>query len=393
MEEYDVAVIGAGPAGSMAAKRASQNGAEVLLLEEHSSVGWPVQCAGLLGVKAIEESELGLGSFVIRSIHGADIHSPSGHILSFCTKETKAWVVERRLFDQALLTETARQGVDFRIGSPVTRLVRNRGESVLTIGHGADSWNVKAKVVISAEGVSARIARSAGIEPPRKILSSAQVEVPFKVEDPDKVEVHLGKGAAPGFFAWVIPSRNGAARVGLSCREGAYEQLKKFLRSDPLRPRLQGGFLDLVVGGLPLGPPKSVVTEGLIAVGDAAGQVKPTSGGGIYPGLICAKIAGEVAASAAQEGDASAFRLQEYEKRWRKVLGRELSLGMRVHEMVAKMDDKDLGELIRHLNDNQNLIEIIEKYGDVDRPSVAIKKIAPRLGLSGLRIARMFWRH
>jgi digeranylgeranylglycerophospholipid reductase len=392
MERYDVAVIGAGPAGSMAAKKAAEGDANVVILEEHPRAGWPVQCAGLLGVRAIEESELPLAKFAIRPVQGATIVSPGGFQITFRSKDTKAWVVDRRLFDRALLAEAAKFGADVMIGSPVTDLVRDGGRSILAVGRGADRKRLEAGVVICAEGVGARIAKIAGIGPPREILSSAQVEVSFEAEDPEKVEVWLGEKVAPGFFAWSIPAQAGVARVGLCCRENACEHLKSLLHSPPIRKRLKGGPLQLVVGGLPLGPPASTVAEGFMAVGDAAGQVKPTSGGGIYPGLVSAKIAGEVAAAAALEGDASAARLQEYEKRWRSAIGRELRLGMIVHRMRAAMTDSEVDDLIRDLSKREDLIRMIEE-GDIDRPSVVIRKVAPRMGLAGLKMALILLRH
>jgi len=393
MERYDVAVIGAGPAGSMAAKKAAEGDANVIILEEHPRAGWPVQCAGLLGVRAIEESELPLATFAIRPVRGAFVVSPGGFQITFKSDEVKAWVVDRRLFDRSLLAKAAKSGVEVGMGCPVTALVRDDGRSILTVGRGADRQKVEAKVVISAEGVGARIARSVGIGPPREILSSAQVEVPFEAEDPEKVEIRLGEKVAPGFFAWAIPAQEGVARLGLCCRENACEQLKSFLRSPPIRERIKGGPLHLAVGGLPLGSPASTIAEGFLAVGDAAGQVKPTSGGGIYPGLVSAKIAGEVASAAALEGDASAARLHEYEKRWRSDLGRELRLGMIVHRMRAEMADSEVDDLIRDLSDREDLIRIIEECGDIDRPSVVIRKVAPGMGFFSLRMAKILLRH
>jgi geranylgeranyl reductase family protein len=392
MERYDVAVIGAGPAGSMAAKKAAESGAEVVIFEEHPRAGWPVQCAGLLGVKAMVESELALGTFAIRSVRGATVSSPGGFRLSFRSAETKAWVVDRRIFDRALLTEAARSGAEVKMASPVTNLARDGGRCILTVGRGSDRQKMEAGVVISAEGAGARIARGAGIDPPREILSSAQVELPIELEDPEMVEVFLGEKVAPGFFAWAIPAQEGVARVGLSCRENACLHLKRLLKNPSIRGRVRGGSLHLVVGGLPLGPPASTVADGLIAVGDAAGQVKPTSGGGVYPGLVSAKIAGQVAAAASQEGDSSAARLSEYERTWRSELGREIRLGMIIHRMRADMTDDEVDDLVRLLADREDLIRIIEEEGDIDRPSRVIKKVAPRMGLAGVRMVRPLFR-
>ena len=392
MERYDVAVIGAGPAGSMTAKKAAEGGANVAVFEEHPRAGWPVQCAGLLGVRAVEESELPPGSFLIRPLRGAKVVSPGGFQLTFRAPETKAWVVDRRLFDRSLLAEAARAGAEVMMASPVTDLTREGGRTVLAVGRGPDRIKVEADAVISAEGVGARIARSAGIGPPRELLSSAQVEVPFEVEDPEGVEVFLGREVAPGFFGWAIPASEGVARVGLCCRNNACPYLKRLLKSPPIRSRIRGGPLHLAVGGLPLGPPPSTVADGFIAVGDAAGQVKPTSGGGIYPGLVSAKIAGDVAAAAAAEGDSSAARLSEYERRWRAALGRELRLGMIVHRMRAGTADPEMDDLVRHLAGREDLIRIIEEEGDIDLPSRAIRKVAPRMGSSGLKMMGTLFR-
>jgi digeranylgeranylglycerophospholipid reductase len=393
MERYDVAVIGAGPAGSMAAKKAAEGGAKVVIFEEHPRAGWPVQCAGLFGVRAMEESELPLAKFAIRPVRGATIVSPGGVRVAFKSSDIKAWVVDRRLFDRSLLAEAARSGAEVMIRSPVTCLVREGDRSVLKVGHSLDRQSIEARVVISAEGAGARIARMTGIDPAREILSSAQVEVPFEIEDPGKVEVFLGEGVAPGFFAWAIPASEGVARVGLSCREKACDYLKRLLKSPPVRERVRGGALHLALGGLPLGPPASTVADGFLAVGDAAGQVKPTSGGGIYPGLVSAKIAGSVAAAAAIERNASAARLSEYEWRWRAALGRELRLGMIVHRMRAGMNDRELDDLVRLLADRDDLIRMIEEEGDIDRPSRVIKKAAPRMGLFGLRMVKILLRN
>ncbi|MDI6859685.1 MAG: NAD(P)/FAD-dependent oxidoreductase, partial [Methanocellales archaeon] len=131
----------------------------------------------------------------------------------------------------------------------------------------------------------------------------------------------------------------------------------------------------------PLGPLKRTVSNGIMIVGDAAGQVKPSSGGGIYTGTLCAKIAGEVAAAAVKEGDTSAKRLAEYEKRWRSAIGRELKIGMRINEVVSRLSDSDINELIGMLNDPE-ILSIISQYGDMDYPSAVVKKLIlakPRL--------------
>lgn len=355
-------------------------------MEEHSSVGWPVECAGLLGCKAMAESELAAGGpYVLQGMKGATIHSPGRCRLDFKAQSSRAFVVDRRLFDRALTREALREGAELRLRSAVRKMSSHRGGArVLTM---ADGCEISARVVISAEGVRARLARVAGIAPSLMILSGAQVEVPFAVEDPEKVEVHLGE--APGLFAWVIPCGEERARIGLCARERGCDRLRAFLERDLIRKRLLGSPAAINVGGLPLGPPATSVAEGFLAVGDAAGQVKPTSGGGVYPGLVAAKIAGRVAAAAALEGDCSAKPLREYDRLWRAAIGRELKIGMRLNRMMNRMSAAELDEVVGFLARKPQILRIIEEHGDIDRPSHLMVRMLPHLGLEGLQLARM----
>ncbi len=383
-DRYDVAVIGAGPAGSMAAKYAAKSGARTVLLEEHPAVGWPVECAGLLGAGAMAESELARGSFILRGMPGATVFSPNGSCLDFKSRTCKAWVVDRRLFDRALARDALQEGAELRLCSPVRNMRWEEGNRVLTLAGGED---IEAKIVISAEGVRARLARQAGIMPPHTVLSGAQVEVPFAVEDPESVEVHLGP--APGLFAWVIPIGGEAARIGLCAEDRGCDRLRAFLKSDRIRERIKGSATVMNVGGLPLGPPATTAVAGLLAVGDAAAQVKPTSGGGVYPGLVAAKIAGGVAAAASLEGDHSAERCREYDRLWRASLGRELEIGMKVNRMLNRMSAAELDELVGYLAGKSRLIKAIEEHGDIDRPSRLMARMLHHLDWDAIRLARL----
>lgn len=383
MERYDVAVIGAGPAGSMAAKYAAIRGAHTVLLEEHSGIGWPVECAGLLGNKALEESELPMGKFVLRGLKGASVFSQNAGT-SFRAESYKAWVVDRKFFDRSLALEAVKKGAELRLNSSAREIKRENDCCILIVGNGE---KIRADVVISAEGVRARIARQAGIGPVKKILSGAQVEAPFSIDDPEKAEVYFGQ--APGLFAWIIPTGDDAARIGLCANKGGCNYLRSFLQKDIIRKRLLGSPVGLVVGGLPLGPPAATVSDRFLAVGDACGQVKPTSGGGIYPGLVCAKIAGSVAASASKEEDCSAERLREYDKKWRAHIGKELEIGMRVNKLLNRMSQSELDEALTCLSRKPELLRTIEEHGDIDGPSILMARMLPHIGLDGIKLARL----
>lgn len=394
--KYDVVVVGAGPVGSTAARYAALNGAKVLLLEEHAFIGSPVSCTGLLSTRAVAECDLKPSDeFVFNSVRGAFVYSPDGQCLPIDGKQTKAYVVSRKNFDRALAVMAVEEGVELSLR---TRAVGFEKPNPETEKEGQQNSQVKLRVlkngkpetictsaVIGADGVKSRIASYAGLEKPARVLPGIQIEAPYASDDNDFVELFPGS-VAPGFFAWTVPVNEKISRIALALEPGLawesgqkdcspFSYLEKFLRSNPhVKARYSGGMLDLVVGGIPIGPPKKTVSNGILLAGDAAGQTKPTSGGGIYTGAFAAKIAGKVAAQAAIEGDTSAKRLSEYDQLWRKGLGRELEIGMKIHDYIGKLEDRQFNDLIGSLN-NPSILDTITEYGDMDHPSILLRKL------------------
>lgn len=394
--KYDVVVVGAGPVGSTAARHAALNGAKVLLLEEHASIGSPVGCTGLLSTRAVAECELKPSDeFVFNSVRGAFVHAPDGQCLPIDGKQTRAYVVSRKNFDRTLAVMAVEEGVELSLR---TRAVGFEKKNPETGKEGEESSQIKLRVirngrpetictsvVIGADGVKSRIASYAGLEKPARVLPGIQIEAPYASDDSDFVELFPGS-FAPGFFAWTVPVDEKVSRIALALEPGlAWKSgqkdcsplfyLEKFLRSNPhVKAKYSGGMLDFVVGGIPIGPQDKTVSDGILLAGDAAGQAKPTSGGGIYTGAFAAKIAGKVAANAALEGDTSAKRLSEYDQLWRKGLGKELEIGMKIHDYIGKLEDGQLNDLIGSLN-TPSILNTITEYGDMDHPSILLRKL------------------
>ena len=369
--KYDVVVVGAGPAGSLAAKYSAMNGAKTLLIEEHVEIGYPVSCAGLISVKALDECEIGLGKWINNEIRGAIICSPNGQEIQIEGGDVKAYVIERKMFDRELAKQAVKAGSDFLLHTKATYL--RKEENILEVTSQGESLEISAKIIIGADGVKSNIAKWADLGKVKKVLPGIQILGLYDVQDPSFVEIFTGS-SAPGFFAWAIPIEEDIARIGL-CASRPLQHLKSMLKHhNVVSKRYRRSHLDLTMGAVPLGPLKKTVSKGIMIVGDAAGQVKPSSGGGIYTGALCAKIAGEVAAKAIKEGDTSAERLMEYENRWRSAIGRELNIGMRINEIFSRLSDSDINELIGMINDPE-ILKIISKYGDMDYPSAVVKKL------------------
>jgi digeranylgeranylglycerophospholipid reductase len=376
--EYDVVVVGAGPIGSTAARYAAKYGASVLMIEEHASIGSPVGCTGLLSKRALRECEADVSeSFVLNEVRGAFVYPMNGDALPIDGKETKAYVVSRKIFDRTLANMAAKAGVDICLNTRATGIEKANGAQYLEVIQEGIKRKIKTKIIIGADGVRSNIAKMSGLGQVQKVLPGIQIEAPYISQDTDFVELFVGS-QAPGFFAWTVPINENISRIGLAVdtdQESALEYLNRLLKSNEhLASGYGGGELDIIMGGIPLGPLEKTYSQGVLIAGDAAGQVKPTSGGGIYTGAVCAKIAGEVAAKAALENNTTATRLSEYDKRWRAEIGKELAMGMRIHNFIGGLKDEELDELINSMNDPR-ILSTITEYGDMDHPSILIKKL------------------
>jgi geranylgeranyl reductase family protein len=409
--DYEVVVVGAGPAGCLAAKYAAKNGAKTLIIEEHASIGSPVQCTGLLSVNAVRECEI-VPDSRFHPITGAFVYAPDGRRICISGGETKAYVVDRRLFDRALAQDAVREGaeilmrtraVGMDIRDPENRADHRKILHILTEG---EPDMIEADVIIGADGIRSHVARWAGIDPPKTILSGAQLSTVYDFDDSHFVEIFPGS-CAPGFFAWAVPYHDGA-RIGLAVRPELQPQQRVGSRSESetglvvetragagsgtvtgaawdylqrlvsehsiIAGKCHSGISGIVLGGIPIGAPQKAAADGVLITGDAAGQVKPTSGGGVYPGAICAKIAGKVAADAVRDGDTSARRLAVYDRLWRAKIGRELVIGKRINEWMVNLSDSRINRLIEVMDDDE-LLDLITRYGDMDHPSVVVRKL------------------
>lgn len=389
--DYDVVVVGAGPAGCLAAKYAAKNGAKTLLIEEHASIGSPVQCAGLLSTKAIQACEV-VPDREFHPITGAFVYAPDGRRIRIAGGEVKAYVVDRRSFDRTLAEDAIRAGAEIlmRTRACGMDICGQENERILHVTVEGEPDTIVAGVVIGADGIGSRVARWAGLDSHETVLSGAQVGTIYDFDDPGFVEIFTGS-CAPGFFAWAIPYHD-SARIGLAIRPelgrgskpgsgagfravSAWDYLQRLISTHRVvSGKCHTHTTEIVMGGIPIGVPKRTAAGSVLITGDAAGQVKPTSGGGVYPGAVCAKIAGQVAADAVREGDTSAGRLLEYDRLWRAEIGRELAIGKRINEWMARLDDSEFNRMIRVLDDDY-LLDMITRYGDMDYPSVVVRKL------------------
>ncbi len=358
---YDVVVVGAGPAGSAAARECASLGLSVLCLEEHGTIGYPVQCAGLLSTAAFAECRISSERSILNKVTGARVISGAGSELLIDAKTTKAVVVDRGTLDREMAEAAADAGAGFRLKTTVYNV---RGKSVFTRGvHGQEE--IGFEILIAADGPRGTIARLYGMERARTYLAGIQADMPG-VCDPRYVRIY--PDASPEFFGWAIPTGPGRIRVGLCGRSRVRERFDAFVKT------FGTSASQLVTGTLPLGVMKRTYKNRTLFVGDAAGFPKPTSGGGIYTGIRSARHAAAVAAGACEKGIFDDAALAVYEQRWQEDFGRELELGYRLFELRQKMSAEDTDALVRALN-TPSILRTIEEHGDMDRPGALMKKL------------------
>jgi len=339
----DVAVIGAGPAGLTAARALAARGHDVVVLEEHAGIGVPVHCTGVLGVDAFTEFDLPRES-ILGTAHTATFVAADGSSVSVDAERVEAAVVDRALFDQGLAASSRRAGAELRSGARVRAIAV--GAAGVTIGvEGGD--RVEARACIIACGANYRFNRQLGLGVPRTFVQSAQLERPL--DGLDRVEVHLGREVAPGGFAWLVPlERDGRphARLGLMCDTRALARFRQFAARMRERFGAAGDWPDPRLKVLPLGPVSRTYGTRLLAVGDAAGLVKPTTGGGIYYSLISGRIAAETLDEALAADDLRDARLRRYETEWRARLGADIRIGLAFRTLASRLNDRAIDAVV-----------------------------------------------
>jgi len=343
--DCDVVVVGGGPAGLIAARELAAAGFDVRVLEEHEVIGAPVHCTGVLGLDAFDELNLSRRA-IVGAADAARFVSPNGTTVVIDAERVRAAVVDRGIFDRDLADSAVDAGAVLHTGVRVAS-VTGGPQSVTIRTVEAASGTIEARAAILACGASYRFNRALGLGVPSVLVHSAQLEVPFPPLD--QLQVHFGRKIAPGGFAWIVPfAREGTtfARVGLLCERDAGARFKVFADSIRAACGLSEPWPAPRLRVLPLGPVPRTWTDRILAVGDAAGLVKPTTGGGIYYGLLTGHLAAGVLVEALAEDRLGARRLREYERRWRARLGPEIRAGLAFRAVAAKLNDVAVDRLV-----------------------------------------------
>ena len=359
--DYDVVVAGGSVSGLLCAREIASHGHRVLVIEEDSEIGTPEHCGGVVSISGIEE----LGVMPTRGtldnkIESAMIISPAGRSFSLDARVQNVVVLDRRDFDKQIAHQAQNSGAEIRVKSSLKEI---KADEVRT-----SDGTLKCKIVVDARGVSSLIHKDRD-----GILQSAQYEVYAGWIEKERIEVYFDQEKYPGFFAWIIPTRSDVAKVGVAGKGiNAAAALENFLTQKGRHSIVRKIFAPIWIKG----PIENFVSKNIVTVGDAAGQSKPTTAGGIYSCGLGGIFAGRAISKFLESENLS--DLLEYQKEWTKKFGKEFENMLLARKLLERFDNKTIDKIFESVT--PQILEEISKEGTFDFHAVSLAKL---LGVKG----------
>ncbi|MCK5039846.1 MAG: NAD(P)/FAD-dependent oxidoreductase [Candidatus Aenigmarchaeota archaeon] len=381
-EKYDCIVIGAGPGGSRLAELCSQKGLDVLLLEKRPEIGAPKRCGE--GMEKKDLLDMGFGEdekFMTNTItRDSLVYTPGGQAITLPVKNKRGCIIERKLFDKEMASRAALAGAKIITNADVVDLIKENGfVRGVEVEYEGEKRKIKSGVVVSAEGVEAKNAKKAlniALPKPDEMMSGYQYELEnIIVEDSMRLEFYIGVDIVPGGYIWIFPKGKRRANVGIgiisNCQKSAKYYLDKWIET---KANIRcGSVLEENAGAIPVGGfLKKMTANGFLAIGDAARQVHPIHGGGLYESTYAAKIAAEVINEAKIADDYSDRILDKYNKMWWAKRGNKLLRVNKLKKIFQRMSDDDLNSIFKLINEKK-IYSLIG--GNLDEFSHLILKI------------------
>lgn len=375
--EYDIIVVGGGPAGSIAAKFAAEQGVSVLMLEKDRDIGYPVRCGEAVSMAGLEEFIEPDPKWIATEITKFSFIAPDKTQIDV-PFEGKGCILERKIFDYELANIASKKGADVLTRAYVNGLLFNdKNVAGVKYEYRGEQKEIKSKLVIAADGVESRVGRWAGLKTHsdfRDMESGIQVTATGIDIDQNTCYFYWGNIYAPQGYLWVFPKGNGTANIGLAItgdigkKRSALSFLNEFM--DTHYPN--ASILTQVVGGIPFTPTlDKIVGTGIMLTGDAARQINPLSGGGIISGMIGGSIAGKVAGEAILKNNLDL--ISEYETKWHNRLGKRHEMFNRIKNGIYNLtDDKynSIAHSLKKLPPEKRTLGNVAKAAVLNKPSL-----------------------
>ena len=339
---YDVAVIGGGPVGSHMAYKLAGMGYGVVVLEQKERLGKPVCCTGIISEECVRSFDVN-DNVILGKVSSARFFSPSGEVIRLWRQETQAYILDRAAFDVAVASRAQGRGAEYILNSLVRNIEVADDRVRVEVARQGEMSHFEARAVVIASGFGSSLVEGLRLGKTSHFVMGTQAKV--ETVGIDEMEVYFSQKLAPGFFAWLVPTSPLTARVGLLSRHSPGLYLKKLISSLIAQGKITSAEPEFSYGGIPLKPLARTYSERLLVVGTAAGQVKPTTGGGIYYGLLGAEIAASNLHRALESNDLSVRRLANYEREWKRRLGRELRMGYWARRFYERLSDRQIDRI------------------------------------------------
>ncbi len=379
----DVTVVGGGPAGTFSARLLAASGRDVTLIEDHHVSGTPAHCAGVVSTEVLEN--FGVRPEVFGAVSEAEVVLPDSYIVHTKKRSPYAYIVNRADLDVKMAEAAEAAGVDVRYGIRY----KNYQVSDDSITISTNSGSITSDLLVGADGQSSLVAASLGNNAARSYIRGCQVDIEHTMDNQDCMKLWLGSKVAPGFFAWMLPMGD-RTRVGLGVglQQGPpMEYLNKLLKTSGLQDCKR---IATYAGKIPMGGRRISYADRLLLIGDAAGQVKPVSGGGLYPISKVAPLLRDTVDQAYSMGMFNASVLSLYERSWKREIGRSLSGGMKLRKYYDMLSDQELCDM-GHLFSRPDILEALSEI-DVDNPSNVVRPIVKKKGVKSA-LLKAYLRH
>lgn len=376
MKSSDVLIVGGGPSGLRLAGRLAGAGFGVRVLEKKDDIGSRVVCTGIVGKEAFDSLGMDPAS-VLGEMQAVRLVSPFGTCVPYRHPRPFAYVVDRGRFDRNLAAEARARGAEIELSAKAEDIqVVADGVRVRVRGEGGSRRVCAARMAVLASGIDFGLQAKLGLGRPKEFLNGAQVEL--ETSGAEGAAIFVGRDVAPGAFAWMVPAGPACYRVGVLTKREPRTYLARLLAS---------AFPARFANSVPEGIRVKAIAQGLLsrtygervlAVGEAAGHVKTTTGGGIAYGLMGADIAAGVIADGFARSALAARDLARYEKAWKAAMQREIVLGRVARKIYARLTDAQV-ERVFYLAQTDGIIPIIREKADFDWHGDLILALAGRL--------------
>jgi flavin-dependent dehydrogenase len=352
----------------------------VLVLDKKSAAGQDICCTGIISKDCFNllPTEINLAK---RPVCSARFVAPSGKSLKLSRNDEVAYIIDRVALEQVLVDYAQASGVRYLFGSNVIDIQRATGCLHVTANCGGHKTLFEAETAVITTGFGSPLPAKLGLGEISNFVIGAQAEV--SITDIDEIEIYFDRRLAPGGFSWLVPTGDNRGLVG----QLTHRQPKRYFRKLLSALKTQGKIATTEVipayRAIPLQSLPKTYSDRLLVVGEAAGQVKPTTGGGIYYGLVCADIAADTLHQAFKVHEFSGSQLASYEKKWRARLGKELKIGYWAHRIYRMLDNRQIERLYDFISHN-DMPQFISELDDFsfDWHSELILKTLKHLAIS-----------